>query len=269
MNIAISNLAWQPPDDDQVFALLKEKEVTRVELAPSKYFSDIPHATDQHIGVLRDQLRDAGLQVVGFQSLLFGHPELKLFGDKSVSVQALDYLEAVAKMCRKLGGETMVFGSPKNRAVPPEMDREQSWKAAVDFFWDLGRRCADLGVKTCIEACPVAYGCNFVTKTEKAARLVKAVDSPGFGLNLDLAAMALNGEDITATINEYADLICHFHISEPEIRPLNPENTNHRIAADALRAVGYQGTVSIEMLPPPGGLEEIGAILDFVKETYG
>ena len=269
MNIAISNLAWPPADDDAVFALLKERGLSRVEIAPTKYFPEIEAATPDQIRAVKARFAAAKLTVVGFQSLLFGQPDLKVFAEREVTDRTIDYLGVLAKLCSDLGGQVMVFGSPKNRQVPAEMTKDDAWRAAVDFFWKAGQRCHEHGVTLVIEPNPVQYHCNFITNVEQAARLVREVDSPGFGLHLDLGAITLNGEDVKQVIADSADILNHFHISEPEIKPLQPDNPNHKLAAAALRRAKYQGVVSIEMLPPPNGLEQIGEALDFAVATYG
>lgn len=269
MNIAISNLAWQPADDEAVFSLLKQHGVDRVELAPTKYFPEIKQAAPDQIKTVKGKFDAAGLSVVGFQALLFGQPDMKVFADREVTERTTDYLNTLAKLCSDLGGTVMVFGSPKNRQVPPEMTKDDAWRAAVDFFWKAGRRCHEHGVSLLIEPNPAQYNCNFVNNVEQAARLVREVDTPGFGLHLDLGAMTLNGEDVNDVIADVADIIGHFHVSEPEIKPIKPDNPNHKLAAAALREIGYKGTVSIEMLPPPNGLDQIAEVLDFVTKTYG
>ena len=268
MKIAISNLAWQPPQDKEVFELLKTQGINGIELAPTKYFPDLSQTDKQKVGQLKKQLVEAGLETVAFQSILFGRPDLKVFGEPEMTEKTLKYLENIATLASTLGAKILVFGSPKHRLVPSDWTQNESWKAAIDFFWKAAHRCHSHGVALCIEPNPVVYGCNFITNTKEAARLVREIDHPGLRLLLDLGGSVLNGEDIGQTIKENADITAHFHISEPRIKPISPDNPNHAMAAEALKEVDYDKWVSIEMLPPPEGTKNIQEVLDFVKKTY-
>ena len=41
MELSISNLAWDPKIDEEISELLIENNISNIDIAPSKYFTDI------------------------------------------------------------------------------------------------------------------------------------------------------------------------------------------------------------------------------------
>src|SRR5207244_12433668 len=99
---------------------------------------------------------------------------------------------------------------------------------------------------------------------EEALRLVAAVASPGFGLDLAAACALLAGEDFPARLRKSAHVLRHVHISEPDLAPVRAGGTLDLPAiACALRDIGYSGWVSVEM--KPAGLEAVRAAAELVE----
>ena len=261
MNLAMSSIAWEPPDDDAVARILREHGFQGVELAPTKIFPRPDAATDAEVAACREAWSRRGLRVVALQALLFGHPELTVFGD--ARPRTLEYLTGVAGLGARLGAGALVFGSPRNRARGslPEAD---AWRAAVEFFRSLGAAAVEAGTCVCIEPNPPRYGADFVTTSEEALRLVEEVRSPGFGLHLDAACALLAGEDFPARLRKSAHVLRHVHLSEPDLAPVRPGGTlDLPSIGAALRDIGYSGWVSVEM--KPAGLDAVRVAAQFVR----
>lgn len=270
MKIAISNLAWNADEEEAVFALLRDRGLSSVEIAPAKFCPDILAATKEDALAQRARCAAAGVSVVAFQSLLFGHPELVLFAEAKTREATLAYLNKLAELASWLGAGPLVFGSPKNRRRPEGLEPPAARKIASEFFRAWSQRCHELGAVAALEPNAPDYGCNFMVTAAETAAVVQDTASPACRLNLDAGVMTMNGEDPARTVAEVADLIGHVHVSEPRLAPVNGQNAaRHRALAAALRKNGYAGFVSIEMLPPPDGLPGLARALDFVGEIYG
>jgi D-psicose/D-tagatose/L-ribulose 3-epimerase len=132
----------------------------------------------------------------------------------------------------------MVFGSPKNRLRNDNKSYESQMLLAVEIFSDLGRTAVNEGVVFCIEPNPEAYGCNFVINAKEGRDLVQRVNSAGFGLHLDAAGMTLAGDNPYDEIIASADVLQHFHISEPYLNSVKDDiNVKHKDIARALRTI--------------------------------
>lgn len=267
MRISISNIAWEPDQDEAVAAVLRGAGIQAVDLAPGKYLPDILGASDEAIAEVRQRWADRGFRIEGMQSLLFGSTGLNLFGDDGTM---LDRLAAVCRIGEGLGARALTFGSPRQR---DRGDRsfEQARDEAVDFFRRIGDIAADRGVLFCLEPNPAVYGCNFMTTAAETAEVVEATDHPAVRMQLDVGALALNGEDAPSTIAHYAALIGHVHASEPQLVPLGRAGSDHRGAASALAETRPELTVTIEMLSPKdeNAPAVVAEAVDVAVSAYG
>ena len=118
-----------------------------------------------------------------------------------------------------------------------------------------------------MEANPAIYGTNYINTTAEALALVKAVNSPGFMLNLDIGTMIENGEDVDVLAGNEA-YINHVHVSEPFLKPIELRALHTRLAA-FLRAADYRGYVSIEMGRQTGGTSALEAAMAYVRDAMG
>jgi D-psicose/D-tagatose/L-ribulose 3-epimerase len=247
VKVAISNIAWEPRDDEAVAEVLRRYGVDAIDIAPGKYFPDPPNATASDIVRVRRDWEARGVRIHGMQALLFGTTGLNLFGEASVRAAMLDHLDAICRIGAGLGAGPLVFGSPKNRDRRG-LDDAQAERVAVDFFRVLGDRAARHGVSICLEPNPERYGSNFMTTTAAAATIVERVDHPAIRLQLDAGALTINAEPVDPTIRTVAALIGHVHASEPDLVTLGDGGTDHGAVASALRASLPGATVTIEMV---------------------
>ena len=252
MTLVVSNIAWAPEEDPAVASALAPLGVTAVEIAPTKVFPDPPVAADAEVDRYLAFWGDHGIDVVAFQSMLFGRPELTLFDDDAVRARTAERLAGFLRLAGRMGAGPLVFGSPKNRRVPPGMSQQEAFDLAAGFFEGIARVAEDSGAVLCIEPNPPDYECDFVTVAAEGRRLVEAVDRPGFGLHLDAAGLTLAGDDLRTAI-EQSPRLDHFHASAPFLAELEDEVVDHASAAAALAGSGYTGHVSIEMRPSPDG----------------
>ncbi|WP_341720185.1 sugar phosphate isomerase/epimerase family protein [Micromonospora sp. FIMYZ51] len=244
MKVAISNIAWEPADDEKVADLLRHVGVDGIEVAPTKIWPDLTAVTPQEASGYARTWARAGLPVVAAQSLLYGRPDLTLFGPDRE--RFVGYLARVIDLCVAMGATVLVFGSPRNRrrdGLPVKV----ADRIAVEVFGRLADRATALGASLCLEANPAEYGTDYLTRAVEAAALVRAVDSPGLRLHLDTACLALAGEDGAACVRRFAPLLRHTHVSEPDLGPVGDPDPRHRDFAAALSAVGYPGYLSVEM----------------------
>lgn len=272
MRIAVSNIAWPSGAvaDAEASAILVEQGAEGVEIAPTKVWPHPLNVDKAEIRAYRRAWEVRGLRIVALQALLFGRQDLILFGDEAVRRRTLDYLKGMIDLAAALGAGALVFGSPKNRRVD-DRPRDQVDTIALAVFRELGDCAAGQGVSFCIEANPVEYGCDFVTTTAEAAKLVERVDSAGFGLHLDTGGMTLTGDDPVREPTE-VDRVCrHFHISEPYLSPVGPGGANHRGYRTMLQSMGYDGWISIEMKESTSGTTWVDALrnsIGYAKEAY-
>lgn len=254
IELAVSNIAWTNEEEPEVAEKLRELGITKVEIAPTKRWDDPTVATPKQVREYVEWWKKYDIEVVAFQSMLFARPDLKLFESNDLREELVSYMAEFIRLAGDMGARRLVFGSPKNRQRGG-VDVETADAVARDVFGRLGGVALRHNTILCIEPNAPQYNCDYITTAEDGAELVRTVDTRGVGLHLDTACMALAGDDISASIRANADILEHFHISAPMLDQVIPrEDVDYASAAAALKDVGYDKIVSIEMRP--GGVGE-------------
>ncbi len=267
MKLAVSNIAWTAADDEAAESMLRELGVQHLEIAPTRFWPDLTQVTEAEARALSEKLTAKGLPVCAFQALLFGKPELQLFGaDQGRAL--IDYTKLVCRIASWMGASALVFGSPKNR-LRGELPAQAAFDQAKTAFREIGDFAAEHHVCLCLEPNPPGYGADFMTTVNEAAALVRAIDSPGIALNFDMGEILMNNADVAIALHDVSPLIGHFHVSEPMLEPFEPTRPQHRDAAFMLRGLSYSGIVSVEMKTPAGGLSVVRASIERIKQVYG
>ena len=248
MKLSISAIAWDPSEDIGVAAYLKTLGVTGVETVPPRI---VLTPKDKLVKSCKSYLamwEANGIALSSMQALLFGHPEFSLFESESSRTVMLNFLQQVFTAGELLGVKRYVFGSPKNR-LKRELPYTSAFQTATGFFRSAAVAAHKHGGCLCIEANPSMYGCDFITTSEEAAQLTRAVKHPGFGLHLDTGGIHLAKDDPVEIVKKYGAEVKHFHISAPNLDPIYDYDSNLRLkeTLNALKNTGYSDHVSIEM----------------------
>lgn len=267
--IAISNIAWDIAIESQVIELLKCYQISQIDIAPSKYFSDFNKVTESEMSKVRESWNQQGFELVGMQALLFGTQGLNVFGDTVVQREMLEHLTVVCRIAKHLGITKLVFGSPKNRDIQG-LTAEQVRSISYEFFNRLGDIAERVDCMVCLEPNPTCYGANFMTNSLETLDVVKWVNHSAIKMQLDLGAVSINQENIDEILGYASAYIGHIHISEPELDIIGTSQTPHDQYAAALAKYLPNRTTCIEMLPAKNMpvLEGIEQALQVVMREY-
>ncbi|KAG2377567.1 hypothetical protein C9374_009083 [Naegleria lovaniensis] len=289
-SLAVSNIAWELHQDDQALDFLKEKGVGLLEVAPTKIIPEWIDFTPEAWGNFKKKILDKGLRVSSFQALSFKKNDLEIFHTDESRKAYVDHTKFVIDLAYELVKEPnsvaksvrLVFGSPKTRD-PRGKTYEECLQIATVFFRELGEYCLnkhkELGLEptsdgvpavcVCLEPNPKDYSCFFGYNIEQASQIVRETNNLGFRLHLDTACLTMAGDDLYSAIKDNADIVQHFHVSEPMLAKFHEVKCQHTRAAQALKEIGYNKVVSIEMRSNgDDSLKELGVAIDFVKNTY-
>jgi sugar phosphate isomerase/epimerase len=245
MKLAVSNIGWSADADATIAGRLAEAGAEAIEVAPGRIFEDLARARGADAARAADLWAECGLPVVSMQALLFGQPDLRLFGDLADRRVLLAHLRHVMTLAGELGCGPLVFGSPRNR-LKGDRSFAQARDAAVGIFRDIGDIAAGTGTVFCLEANARAYGCDFMTVLDEAIEVVAAVDHPAVRLVVDTGNMALEGEapGVAAAAVPFA---AHFHMSAPQLAPIAAHAAFIGAVLSELRRGGYDGVATVEM----------------------
>ncbi len=243
---AICNETFEGWDHARVCRFVAGLGYTGLELAP---FTLAPRVTDvapERRRAIRRQAEECGLTVVGLHWLLAKTEGLHLTSaDEAVRRRTADYLVELARCCRDVGGGLLVFGSPAQRRVPAGATKAQATDYALDTFRRAAKGFADAGVTLLLE--PLSPpDADFLNTAAEAVEILKILDDPHFALHLDVKAMAADGP-APELIRAHAGRLRHFHANDVNLRGPGFGATDFVPIFRALKEVGYDGWVSVEV----------------------
>jgi sugar phosphate isomerase/epimerase len=247
MKYAICNETFEDWDHGRVCKFVAEVGYTGLEIAP---FTLAPRVTDVSADrrhELRRQAEECGLTIPALHWLLAKTEGLQLTSDDAaVRQRTADYLVELARCCRDLGGDLLVFGSPAQRRIPAGATRARATDNAVDTFNRAKSGIADCGVRLCLEPLAPAEA-DFINTAAEAVDILDRVDHPNFVLHLDVKAMSSEAEPVPQTIRTHAARTGHFHANDPNKRGPGFGDVDFVPIFRALADSGYSGWVSVEV----------------------
>lgn len=264
MKLAISNIAWDAEQDAKMYEKMKRLGYEGLEIAPTRIFPQKPYENlEQAVKWQQELALRYGFCVPSMQSIWYGRQE-KIFGSDKERQSLLTYTKMAIDFAAAVGCKNLVFGCPRNRAVP----KGASSEPGVLFFEELGAYAALKGTAVGMEANPPIYNTNYINDTASALQLIEQVNNKGFCLNLDVGTMICNHESVEV-LEGSCSQISHVHISEPGLK-LIEQRSLHKELASFLKENTYSGFVSVEM-----GKQEVfeealmEEIMCYVKEIFG
>jgi D-psicose/D-tagatose/L-ribulose 3-epimerase len=265
MQLSVSNIAWGDADEAAVTELLPACGFSAVDIASTRYWRLPQEADSAARQALRDRWQAAGIRIHGMQSLVYGRPELRLFGDAAARAGLLQHLSDVCGLAADLGAGPLVFGSPQNRARGT-LSFAEARAQALPLFRQLAESALQHGVTFCLEPNPAIYGCDFLQTLDEVGAVVAEIDHPGLRLTVDTGIMTINQEPIEAGIERWFTWIGHVHISEPQLAPIGSGDVAHQRFARTLRRLGWQGTPAVEMRAQANG-RNLAVLRDALLKT--
>ncbi len=257
IRLGICNELFEGWDLERVCRTVKEIGYDGIELAP---FTLAPRITDlsaEDRRQVRAIIEDAGLSCIGLHWLLAKTEGFYLTSpDLTTRMKTADYLVELARAVHDLGGQVLVFGSPKQRDLLPGVSYQEALGYAREVFATVMPEIGALEVDLCLE--PLGPSdTNFLTTIPQALELIEQVNHPHFKLHLDVKAQCA---DPTATVTEliarHASQAGHFHAQDTNLRGPGMGEIDFGPILHALVASGYDRWVSVEVFDFSPGAEE-------------
>ncbi|MDH7569261.1 MAG: sugar phosphate isomerase/epimerase family protein [Armatimonadota bacterium] len=270
MKFAICNEMFQGWKIDDVLRYAAGLGYAAVEVAPFTLADNVEEVSASERRRIRDAAAALGLEIAGIHWVLVSPKGLYInCPDAAVRARTARYFVALTRFCADLGGRVMVVGSPKQRDVMEGVSFEQAWEWAAETFRPAVKEAEERGVVICFE--PLApVETNFINTAADAIRFVQQVPSPAFQIILDVKAMSAESKPIPQIIRESAGRFAHFHANDPNLKGPGMGEMDFVPIFRALKEVGYDGYVSVEVFDFTDGPETIASrSLQYMKQASG
>ncbi len=247
MRLAICNEMFEGWEIERTCEFVASIGYEGLEIAPFSLHGDVRTMPSALRTRIAKALRGAGLSCAGLHWLLT-KPEGLHIGcpDDAVRRETAEYLVALAEFCAELGGRDMVFGSPKSRDLPAGADPAAYWQRSVETIRRAAESLPALDVVIAME--PLARSIsNFLNTAEEVRRFVAEVDHPNVRLTLDCYSMGDEAIPRSTIIAETGALCAHVHANDTTKREPGTGDLDFDEVVGALRAIGYEGWVSLEV----------------------
>ena len=270
VKFAMCNEFCQDWDIGKVFKLAADTGFGGVEIAPFTLAPDVNDISVERRREIKQQAADAGVEVVGLHWLLVSPEGLYVnHPDKAIRDKTADYFKALIHCCADMGGNKMVIGSPKQRNVMEGLTYQQAWDYARDVFISLLDDAEERLVDLCIE--PLTTNeTDFITTAAEGVKLCHEISHPRFQLHLDVKAMCGEGRPLDDIIKESEGYVGHFHANDANRSYPGSGDTDYAPVVEALRAIGYDGWVSVEVFNFEPTPEEIATeSIKYLSKMFG
>jgi sugar phosphate isomerase/epimerase len=257
MKFAICNETFQDWPFERAFAFARECGYTGLEMAPFTMALDARDITAARRTEVRKQAEAADLEIIGLHWLLAKTKGYYLTTpDEGVRRTTTEYLKELARLCRDLGGNVMVLGSPLQRNILPGVTREEATKYAADVLSGAMPLMEELGVTLAVEPLGPADG-NFLNTAAEGVQLCEMVGSPSCRLHLDCKAMSSEATPIPDLVRQFRREMVHFHANDPNLRGPGMGDLDFKPIFEALGEIDYRGWVSVEVFDYAPGPERL------------
>lgn len=216
----------------------------------------------EEIEKYRERLAASRVKCEAFNVLF---PQSMTLLDGSVGEEELkDYLHRAMSLVNSFGAKTVVFGSGKCRRCPQDMPFGKAYQKLIQVYRLAGEAAKEFGIQVVIE--PLSRKeTNMICTMLEGAMLESDVNHPNVGLLSDFFHVISNHDRIEDI--ETIKKIGHIHIAAGNGRryPICKEGEEYEAFFRSLKAIGYEGRISIE--GKTEDMEEDGAkALTLLKE---
>ena len=273
MKYALCNELFGSADLEKAAAISKKAGYDGIEFAPFTVFGSFCRA-DVSAGIenIKKALAQNDLAFAGFHWLLVdkradARPMSLVSPDRALRDAALKRLALLLDAAGELGGGVLVLGSPKQRNSFPGQGAKEAAALLLNGLCSLRDHAVKCNSTLLIEALDHAQ-CDVINTLAEARALVSAAASPGISSMFDFHNCGDESGSWEGLIREYAPIIRHVHINEWDGGPPGSGDSDYLPAFKALKEIGYDGWVSMEIFSEPADAATlVSGALAFMRKT--
>jgi sugar phosphate isomerase/epimerase len=257
MRFAICNEIFQGWKLEDTFEFVARTGYEALEIAPFTIAKSVNEISGESRKAIRDLSRKHQLPVSGIHWVLVQTEGLHLtHPDESVRKRTGKYFCDLVDFCADIGGKFIVVGSPKQRNLMEGVAFEQGWEWATGVFREAVMKAEERGIVICFEPLAPAET-NFINTAAQGIEFVRQLHTPHFKIILDVKAMSSEEKGIPQIIRESWPNFAYFHANDKNLKGPGFGDVDFKPILGALKEVGYDGFVSVEVFNFDEGPERI------------
>lgn len=244
MKYSMNLLLWGTNMSEEMFPTLERIKEIGFDAVEVPLFDPNPAVWEKW----RMQLDQLGL---GRQCDTFCGADLNLISsDPSVRRAGLDFLKSCVDCALILGADNLM--GPYHSALGVFSGRpatESEWKYGVESIQQLADYADNLGIRLCLEYLN-RFEMYLTSCGDELIRFVDDVGHPNCSIMFDTFHANIEEKNIGASIKQMGDRISFVQLSENDRGTVGQGNVDWAGTFEALRAINYSGTLSIEAFSP-------------------
>lgn len=187
--------------------------------------------------------------------------------DPAIIQNAKDFYYELFKRLEILGIRSIGGGLnsywPADYSKP--IDKKGDWARSVANVREVAKVANDHGINYCLEVLNRFEG-YLINTCAEGVQFVQEVDVPNVYVMLDTFHMNIEEDDLAEAVRHAGKYLGHFHTGECNRRVPGKGRTPWREIGQALREIGYDGTVCMEPFVKMGG--EVGQDIRIWHNMY-
>ena len=260
--LAVCNETFQDAGFAEGCELALATGYTGLEIAPWTLSEDPAGLPAGRRRECREAMAETGVAYVGLHSLLTApRGELHVTTpDDAVREKSWEYFRRLIDLCADLGDNgLMILGSGRQRRAVDGSTVEDAVKRLRDGLASVADHAGDRGVSILPETL-APHLCDVLTSMEQTTALVDEIGHPAIQTMFDTHNAVAEVVPHDELIRRHAHLIKHVHINEMDGRHPGTGNYDFSVPLRALREIGYDGWLSLEVFQFEPSGEEIARV---------
>jgi len=237
VKLALSNLAWDPIDNELIFKKLNSVGITHIEGVLTK-ISDWKNLTKEKLVEFKILMDKYNISMESIQSIFFGVNCLDLTDEIIVIKHYIKLIE----YCKIFGVKVMVLGSPSLRK------NIEGWENKLSSILNqVDNLLIGTNIELSIEPNMKGYNGGYFFTLNEIVNFIEINGFKNIKTMIDTHNIKLEQLDPINEFESNIKHINHIHISEPHLKPI-VEFDFHKKFSELLKKNNYNGIITYEVM---------------------
>lgn len=196
---------------------------------------------------ITEQLKRSNIKAAHICSIYTPQRDL-VSSTESVRRAAVAYVKSLVDFSVKIGAESIGVTPTACMKIHPEADLSQEWAWAVEGIREAGKYAGDHGIQLTLEPWN-RYETYLVNRLDQSRKMVDEIGLASVGCMGDTYHMNIEETDIATAFRAAGKKLYYVHVADSNRAAPGRGHIDFRPVAKAFREIGYDGYLSMELLP--------------------